>query len=156
MTIEIRPPRHEGELHFIAEGFEETIACWEDYQVTPERIAARVTQLNEWIENPDFHLVIALTSSGMPAGFNSLSAIRNYNGEPMGKVIILWVNPRFRRLGIGRALKREGEAWMRSRGIRRVRTEIDARNERMLQINQAAGFKIKSYVFERLLEDVES
>lgn len=31
MAVQIRPPLHDGELRFIAEGVEDTIASWEGY-----------------------------------------------------------------------------------------------------------------------------
>lgn len=85
------------------------------------------------------------------AGFNSLYLTEDYNGSLIGKILIFFVSPEHRDRGIAKALKDDGLNWFLAKGITKIVTEIDAKNKRMLDINNQAGFKIKSYVLEKEL-----
>lgn len=145
MAITVRPAASDEELAYAARRFEETIALFERYDATQERIAERVEQMRGWIGKAEAHVTVARTGDGRLVGFNSLFVTKDYDGTPLGKIVILYVDADHRRTGVARALKDEGEAWLRGRGVTRVVTEIDARNERMLEINRRAGFRVKSY-----------
>jgi GNAT superfamily N-acetyltransferase len=136
-------------LDFIAKHFEETIALWEDYQVTPESVQKRKDQIQEWATEENAHLTVAITPEHQIVGFNSLFITKDYSGNALGKIVILYVLPEHRGTGIAAVLKRDGESWLRSKGVNKVITEIDAKNERMLEINRKAGLRIKSYTFEK-------
>ena len=78
-------------FRFIAERFEETIALWEDYEVTSESVAKRQRDITEWGGNEKVHLTVATDSEGAPVGFNSLFISEDYNGLPYGKIVILFL-----------------------------------------------------------------
>lgn len=139
----------EEHLDFIARHFEETIALWEDYQVTRESVRKRKEQLKDWITDKNVHLTVATGPGQEAVGFNSLFITKDYSGNEYGKIVILFVLPEHRGKGIGASLKVDGESWLRSRGVKKVITEIDAKNERMLEISKKNGFRIKSYTFEK-------
>lgn len=153
MKISVRPARSEEDFEFIAQYFEATIALWEDYVVTPASIAKQKEQLQSWGNKDNAHLSIALTPELKHVGFNSLYISKSYDGSPYGKIVILYVLPEFRSQGIAAQLKKEGETWLKSQGVNKVQTEIDAQNQRMLEINQKAGFRIKSYTLEKTLDE---
>ena len=149
MDIKIQPADTDRRIRFVARFFEETIALWEKYEVTPESVAERVEQVREWVTKENSHITVAVTDEGDIVGFNSLFISKGYDGEPFGKIVILFVLPEFRRKGIAAQLKQEGEDWLRAQGVTKVITEIDAKNERMLEINRKVGFRVKSYTLER-------
>ncbi|MFC1746101.1 GNAT family N-acetyltransferase [Candidatus Riflebacteria bacterium] len=153
MEIQILPAEEEAHFRFIAKNFEKTIALWEDYRVSEESVSVRVEQIKEWVNKEDSHITVACNKDKELLGFNSLFIAKDYNGSNYGKIVILFVLPAYRNMGVARKIKLEGEEWLRSKGIFKVITEIDAKNERMLAINQKAGFRIKSYVMERSLSD---
>jgi GNAT superfamily N-acetyltransferase len=143
-------PREE-DLKFIAEGFENTIALWEEYQVTQEKVAKRMEFLRKWGEDENIHLTVVLDKNNQCRGFNSVHCIRDYNNNPMGKIIILYIQPEYRKMGLAKLLKEEGEEWLRQKGATAVLTEIDAANQRMLEIIPQAGFVKKSTTFIKQL-----
>jgi GNAT superfamily N-acetyltransferase len=145
--IGVREAR-ETDLDFIAARFEETIALWEEYEVTAASVAKQRANIEGWLAKEEMHLTVACLE-GAPVGWNSLYITRDYSGRPLGKIIILYVVPEHRGRGIARRLKEEGEAWLRAAGARQVITEIDAKNERMLEINRRAGFTVKSHTLVR-------
>jgi GNAT superfamily N-acetyltransferase len=151
MPTAVREAATELDRQFIAERFEETVALWEDYEVTADSVAKRLSQVDEWLADEKMHLTVAVTSDDEPVGFNSLYLTKDYDGKALGKIVIMYVLPEHRRSGIARRLKLEGEAWLRAKGATQVTTEIDAKNERMLDISKKAGFRIKSHTFVREL-----
>ena len=64
-----------------------------------------------------------------------------YEG-PAAHIAGLWVHPDYRRLGIARRLKSDGEDWARSVGARFLNTNLEAENEGMLRLDQEQGFRV--------------
>jgi GNAT superfamily N-acetyltransferase len=54
----------------------------------------------------------------------------------------LWVHPKYRGLGIARALKLRGENWARSINASFINTNVHPGNHRMLELNNQAGFSL--------------
>lgn len=67
-----------------------------------------------------------------------------------GQVIILAVNRKFRRQGLGRGLLCEGLTYLKSKGLNQVQLEVRADNEPALNLYRQAGFviagKIKTFL----------
>jgi RimJ/RimL family protein N-acetyltransferase len=63
----------------------------------------------------------------------------------------LWVDEEYRGRGIARELKRRGEDWARSVGATFVNTNVQSQNERMLAINERAGFSVFRYNLRKRL-----
>ncbi|MBN2383007.1 GNAT family N-acetyltransferase [bacterium] len=156
IDIAIVPATSEAHFSFIAQHFEETIALWEDYQVSSKSVQGRKDQLKKWIADDKVHLTVAVCKDEDVVGFNSLFITNDYSGNAYGKIVILYVLPEHRGKMIAASLKREGESWLKSRGITKVVTEIDAKNRRMLEISEKAGFQIKSYTFEKQIADSQN
>lgn len=57
-------------------------------------------------------------------------------------IVVLWVHPDFRGLGIARKFKIDGENWARSTGATFMNSNIHPGNRRMLDIAQQAGFSL--------------
>ncbi|MBN2383004.1 hypothetical protein JXQ70_08995 [bacterium] len=60
IDITVVPAISEAHFSFIARHFEETIALWEDYQVTLASFQRRKEQLKKWIEDDNIHLTVAV------------------------------------------------------------------------------------------------
>ncbi|MBI5622538.1 MAG: GNAT family N-acetyltransferase [Elusimicrobia bacterium] len=149
MKTDIVPATTKEHFAFIAKRFEETITLWENYKATPTSVRKRKAQLLKWSKDKNVHLTVALGPSRKTVAFNSVYISKDYSGNAYGKIVILYVLPNFRGNGIAASLKAEGETWLRSMEVTKILTEIDAKNARMLKLNKKAGFKIKSYTFER-------
>ena len=63
----------------------------------------------------------------------------------------LWVHPAYRGLGIARVLKANGENWARSVGATFMNTNVQAENQRMLSVNEKAGFTLFRYNLRKRL-----
>ncbi len=70
MKVTIREANSPADIDFIARHFEETIALWENYEVTEESIAERRKSVGEWIKQSHTHLTVALAPDGQVIGFN--------------------------------------------------------------------------------------
>lgn len=150
-TVVIREAATDKDFDFVARNFEATIAQWEEYTVSEASVASRREEIRVWAREPDTHVTVAALPDGTPVGFNTLAVFKDYAGRDFGKVIILFVLEDRRRQGIGRKLKDEGECWLVSRGVDKVMTEIDARNEAALELNRRAGFEINSHTMVKRL-----
>ena len=53
----------------------------------------------------------------------------------------LWVAEPYRRMGVARTLKEQGEAWARSIGADFLNSNVRVANSRMLDMNEQFGFK---------------
>lgn len=61
---------------------------------------------------------------------------------PAAHIAGLWVHPDYRRIGIARRLKADGEAWARGVGARFLNTNVVPENAAMLRLNEAEGFRV--------------
>lgn len=136
-TTTIQRAQTQADIDFIAEHFEATIALFEPYEVSPDSIAKRRVEVTEWIASEHMHITVAVRPDGRPVGFNTIHLTADYCGRPLGKILILFVHPE--------------HPEHRDQGATEVLTEIDAQNQRMLDINRRAGFELKSYVLTRKL-----
>jgi len=63
----------------------------------------------------------------------------------------LWVHPSYRHLGIARELKLSGERWARSVGAQFMNTNVQTENDRMISINERAGYSLFRLNFRKRL-----
>lgn len=74
-------------------------------------------------------------------GFHAIRIIPYPPSFRAGNISTLWVAPSARATGIARHLKQLGEAWARKSGLIFLQTNVHVRNQRMLEINQDAGYE---------------
>jgi ribosomal protein S18 acetylase RimI-like enzyme len=139
-------------------------ALWMEFLDFNARFDARFTRAPEgheaWVadtasalEDPS-SLVLVAESGGEVVGFLT-AALREH--PPMvlnrahGFVRELGVTGRARRLGVGSALYREAESWLRERGVPVVELHVAARNPVSMAFWRAMGFE--PYV-ERMAKDM--
>jgi GNAT superfamily N-acetyltransferase len=74
-------------------------------------------------------------------GLHVLRFGEEYEG-PAAHIAGLWVHPDYRRIGIARKLKADGEAWARRRGAKFLNSNVMPENAAMLRLNEAEGFRV--------------
>lgn len=103
--------------------------------------------VEEWMESARAKETELDTFSGIAlhrdeiVGVHILRVFEEY--ERLGVHIAgLWVREGYRGIGIARRLKEDGEVWARRLGAAFLNTNVQAGNERMLGINEKAGFAV--------------
>ncbi len=72
-------------------------------------------------------------------------------GNSIAYISTLWVDPRFRNLGLGKKLKEKGLNWAKDSGFKFLHTSVQSKNVRMNEINQKNGFEIFSSTYRLTL-----
>ena len=125
----------------------------------PEEFQAHREQIASFIDDADKGSFVADLPNEPSVGL-ILWRYRNLNEERLGpthvfsqirgvlppsgifsEIFQLWVAPRFRRMGIGTALKVAVEAAARERGVEMVYTHTEARNAHVIELNKKLGYR---------------
>ena len=102
-------------------------------------------------QDPRSTVLIAQSADGTRLGFISLRVRDDVTGVERGHVADLAVVQDARRIGVGSALMRAGEAWARERGLPVLSLDLWATNERARAFYQALGYSAESLsLFKRL------
>jgi aminoglycoside 6'-N-acetyltransferase I len=100
------------------------------------------------LEHMDTQFVlIAETPEGRIAGFLEVSIrpfVEDCHTDHVGYLEGWFVDPEFRRNGIGRELVREAEDWARRHGCTEMASDTEVGNEPSLTTHQAFGYEISS------------
>ena len=89
-------------------------------------------------------MLVAEGANGAPLGFISLKAGEDVVGVARGHVADLAVTVDARRIGVGTALMRAGEAWARDRGLPALSLDVWSTNERALTFYLRLGYGAES------------
>lgn len=101
--------------------------------------------------DPRSTVLIAESTDGTRLGFISLRVREDVTGVERGHVADLAVIGDARRMGVGTALMRAGEAWARTRGLSALSLDVWATNERARAFYEALGYSAESScLFKRL------
>jgi ribosomal protein S18 acetylase RimI-like enzyme len=96
-------------------------------------------------------VLIAESKDGTRLGFISLRVRDDVTGVERGHVADLGVVEGARRMGVGSALMRAGEAWARERGFPVLSLDVWATNERARAFYETLGYSAESLsLFKRL------
>jgi ribosomal protein S18 acetylase RimI-like enzyme len=96
-------------------------------------------------------VLIAQSTAGERLGFISLTVRQDLTGSERGHVADLGVIEEARRMGVGSALMRAGEAWARERGLGVLSLDVWATNERARAFYETLGYSPESAsLFKRL------
>lgn len=96
-------------------------------------------------------VLIAQSEDGTRLGFISLRVREDVTGAQRGHVADLGVSEDARRMGVGSALMRAGEAWARERGFPVLSLDLWATNERARAFYETLGYSAESLsLFKRL------
>ena len=96
-------------------------------------------------------VLIAQSTDGTRLGFISLKVREDVAGVERGHVADLSVIEGARRIGVGTALMRAGEAWARERGLTALSLDVWATNERARAFYETLGYCAESLcLFKRV------
>jgi ribosomal protein S18 acetylase RimI-like enzyme len=95
-------------------------------------------------QGPRSTLLVAERPDGTRLGFISLREGEDVVGAARGHVADLAVTAEARRLGVGTALMKAGEAWARERGLPALSLDVWSTNERALAFYRRLGYRAES------------
>jgi ribosomal protein S18 acetylase RimI-like enzyme len=72
-------------------------------------------------------------------------------GEDLAYIFLLYVNPEYRRLGIGKALIEEGTNWAIAKNYQQISLQTFTNNQIALNLYQNLGFKQQSILLSKSL-----
>ena len=102
-------------------------------------------------QDPRSTVLIAESKDGTRLGFISLRVRDDVTGVERGHVADLGVVQEARRMGVGSALMRAGEAWARERGFPVLSLDLWATNDRARAFYETLGYSAESSsLFKRL------
>ncbi len=124
--------------------------AWEDAEPLAPGFAEVLTSAVR-APDPRSTVLIAQNADGTRLGFISLKVREVVGGVERGHVADLGVIEEARRMGVGSALMRAGEAWARERGLPVLSLDIWATNERARAFYESMGYSAESScLFKRL------
>lgn len=103
-------------------------------------------------QDPQSPVLIAEGADGAPLGFISLKVGEDVVGVARGHVADVAVTAGARRIGVGTALMRAGEAWARDRGLPALSLDVWSRNERALTFYRRLGYGAESLCLIKRLD----
>ncbi len=63
----------------------------------------------------------------------------------------LWTHKNYRKLGIGKKMKKELEKWAKKKKVKKIDTKVNIKNKSMVNLNKKLKYKITSYIMEKKL-----
>ena len=130
----------EAEMIFIADTDTQIPAKFDDEFPTDEKmILERLKHFKEKFNQEDFFQV-ALDGQKI-VGFHLIKKHSHFNNKNVGNVYTLWVSSEYRRSGIAKELKRQGEAWAKNSNLDHLYTWVHVDNSKMLNLNKKLGYE---------------
>jgi GNAT superfamily N-acetyltransferase len=78
-------------------------------------------------------------------------AIDQVNGIRHPNVFLVYVNPVYRRQGVGKALMKHAEAWAKDRGYTQIGLQVFTANQSAIELYQQLGYQARSISMMREL-----
>jgi ribosomal protein S18 acetylase RimI-like enzyme len=97
-------------------------------------------------------VLIAQTDDDTPLGFISLKVVESIEGGERGHVADLAVTEDARRMGVGTALMRAGEAWARERGFQVISLDVWSTNDAASRFYHRLGYAAESLTLFKQLD----
>jgi ribosomal protein S18 acetylase RimI-like enzyme len=124
--------------------------AWSDAEIRASGFAEVLARAVR-AQHPRSAVLIAQSAGGTRLGFISLTVRGDVSGAERCHVADLGVIEDARRMGIGSALMRAGEAWARERGLPVLSLDLWATNERAHAFYETLGYSPESScLFKRL------
>lgn len=96
-----------------------------------------------WVETPSRQAIACLWMG---------SAIDQISGDRQAYILLLYVSPEHRQRGIGKALMRHAETWVKSRGDRQIGLQVFEANQPALNLYRQLGYEVQSLWMVKRLE----
>lgn len=137
MTLEEDVVVRTAGAHDVPELLRLRAALWPDDDIDAAGLAA-------FLAGPDAVVLLAEARDGKPAGFVEVG-LRSYAegcaSSPVAYIEGWYVEPEWRRKGVGRLLMTHAEAWTRSRGLTELASDALLENEVSHAAHRAVGFE---------------
>ncbi len=124
---------------------------WKDAEVLAPGFAAVLASAAR-AQDPRSAVLIAESADGTRLGFISLTVREDVTGVERGHVADLSVIEEARRIGVGSALMKAGEAWARERGLPVLSLDVWATNERARAFYEKLGYSAESLCLFKALD----
>ncbi|MGE5561640.1 MAG: GNAT family N-acetyltransferase [Chloroflexota bacterium] len=109
----------------------------------------RVRRATEVFRDPsDGKLILLAEADGVAVGY-LLAWLMDGDGPLAGCIEELFVDEGVRGMGIGQALLAAADAWMRERGVKRVRLNVFAWNDAARRFCERAGYTARTVIYQR-------
>jgi ribosomal protein S18 acetylase RimI-like enzyme len=140
-------PAHEGDCEFLA-GLVPSLLefgspTWDDARAFAPGFRDVLADAVR-AQGPQSIVLVAEGTDGTRLGFISLTEGKDAVGAARGHVADLAVTPDARRMGVGSALMKAGEAWARDRGLPALSLDVWSMNERALAFYRRLGYRAES------------
>jgi len=103
-------------------------------------------------QDPRATVLIAQAADETPLGFISLRVREDVTGVERGHVADLAVTENARRMGVGKALMKAGEAWARERRLRVLSLDVWSTNDPALSFYRQMGYTAESLCLMKRLD----
>jgi GNAT superfamily N-acetyltransferase len=132
------------EMRFIA-SIDMTIPALFDplFQVNDKTINERLEQLMK--AKPDDFFQVVLNGEGKIIGYHFMNKFKTPHGLMAADIQTLWVDPSFRKHGIAKKLKIQGEQWAKEQNLDHISTFVHGKNAPMLALNELLEFELVGY-----------
>ena len=101
---------------------------------------------NDILHNDNWITFLCKTEAGDPIAFANISIRVDYvegsTTSPVGYIEGIYVNPKFRHIGIAKELARLGEVWSRSKGCSEYASDTESHNTESQEFHQHIGFDV--------------
>ena len=113
------------------------------FQVNEKTISERLEQLMK--AKPDDFFQVALSEKGKIVGYHFMNKFKTPHGLMAADIQTIWVDPSFRKQGIAKSLKIQGEQWAKEQKLDHISTFVHGKNEAMIDHNKKLEFEIVGY-----------
>ncbi len=139
------------EMQFIA-AIDMTIPALFDskFEVNEKTISERLSQLMKC--KPDDFFEAAINEDGKIIGYHFVDKFKTPHGVMAADINTLWVDPKYRKQGIARALKEHSEEWARQEKLDHISTFVHAKNLSMQKLNQDLEYELVGYKLRKNLK----
>jgi len=96
--------------------------------------------------NPDY--IKVAEDDGKIAGYVWFKTVDSAVGE-FGRIEHIFVDPSFRRSGLGKKLMEASEVCMKAEGMKRVKLTVTCKNEAAVSLYEKMGYRTERFVMER-------
>lgn len=74
-----------------------------------------------------------------------MNKLKTPHGLMAAHIQTLWVDPDFRKQGIAKSLKAQGEQWAKEQKLDHISTFVHGKNGSMMALNETLGFELVGY-----------
>lgn len=118
------------------------------FLVNEQSIADRLEQLMK-CKTDDFFEVATVNEKII--GFHFMNRFKSMHGLMAANIQTLWVDPEFRKQGIGTKLKERGEMWARENKLDHIATFVHGKNSPMQALNKNLDYELVGYKLRKNL-----